>query len=87
MSDKKLEQIENKIDKLSDRLGSIDVTLAKQHESLKDHIRRTEILEDAIDPIQKHVLMVNSMTKIIGAVILAIGALEGIFAILTYLRK
>jgi hypothetical protein len=34
-------------------LHSIDTTLAAQHESIKDHIRRTELLEEAIEPLKK----------------------------------
>ncbi len=55
----------NKIDKIFDRLSSIDVTLAAQHESLKDHIRRTEILEEAFEPVKNHVSMVNGALKFI----------------------
>lgn len=87
MSEKKLEQIELKIDKLHDKINSIDVTLAKQHESLKDHIRRTEILEESLDPIQKHVLMTHAGLKIVSALVIALGCVEGLLALLNYLRK
>lgn len=66
MSQKKLEVIENKIDKMDLRLNSIDVTLASQHEVLKDHIRRTELLEVAVAPISKEVNMVHGALKFIG---------------------
>lgn len=33
-----------------DDLAAIKTTLAAQHETLKDHIRRTELLERAISP-------------------------------------
>lgn len=39
-----------KTDKILERLNSIDIILAKQHVTLKEHIRRTEILEEAIRP-------------------------------------
>jgi len=53
--DKKLDKIENKIDAIAHRINAIDVTLAAQHESLKDHIRRTELLEAQVEPIKEHV--------------------------------
>lgn len=53
--DKKLDRIENKLDAIALRVNNVDITLAAQHESLKDHIRRTEILEEEIKPIKAHV--------------------------------
>lgn len=64
--DKRLERIEAKIDDLNDHLGSIDVTLGQQHISLKEHIRRTSILEDEFKPIKKHVNMVEGGFKLLG---------------------
>lgn len=66
MSDDPIVRIENKIDKLSDRMSSIDVTLAAQHVSLKDHIRRTSLLEGAVIPMQAHVSRVEGAIKFIG---------------------
>jgi len=34
------ERIEKKVDKIGEDIGEIKVTLAAQHESLKDHMRR-----------------------------------------------
>lgn len=69
MAEDKLDRIENKIDKIVDRIGSIDVTVAKQQVSLDEHIARTNILEDEIRPIKKHVDIVNFLGKIALAVI------------------
>lgn len=66
MSTDKLERIEVKIDSLHDRLHNVDTTLAAQHVSLKEHIRRTGILEGQIEPIKKHVAMVEGALKVIG---------------------
>lgn len=38
-------RIEVKIDRIDDRLGGIDVTLARQSEQLGEHMRRTEAAE------------------------------------------
>lgn len=56
----------SKIDNILDRLNSIDTTLAAQHESLKDHMRRTELLENEVKPLQKHVSMVEGALKFLG---------------------
>ncbi len=85
--DDRLVRIEDKIDAVGQKIGSIDVTLASQHESLKDHMRRTELLEQSIEPIKKHVNMVSGALKLIG-LLATIGAIiEGIVALLTYLGK
>ncbi len=54
-----------KIDKVLERIGSIDVTLAEQHVVLKEHVRRTELLESALEPVKRHVNMVNGGVKLI----------------------
>jgi hypothetical protein len=42
--------LEVKVDKILDQVTEIKITLASQHEILKDHIRRTELLEKATSP-------------------------------------
>jgi endonuclease III len=67
-----------KMDKIFERLNSIDNTLAAQHETLKEHIRRTELLEKTIEPLKEQSSMVVGVFKFLGFLILAIGALEGL---------
>ena len=52
MSDEQLNKIEGKVDRLDEHLSRIDITLAAQHVSLKEHIRRTEILEQTVSPLK-----------------------------------
>lgn len=66
-----------KLDKIYDRLSSIDSTLSSQHEVLKEHIRRTEVLESEIKPVQRHVTMVEGAIKFIGLLALIVGLIEG----------
>lgn len=73
MKDDIAQRLEAKIDVIVDRIGSIDVTLVKQHESLKHHIKRTEILEQELRPIKKHVSTVSAIMKITGFMIGLIG--------------
>lgn len=65
MDDSKLEA---KLDKMTDHLSAIDVTLAKQAVSLDVHIRRTELLEAELKPIKKHVDMVNGGIKLLSVI-------------------
>lgn len=70
-------RIEDKLDKVVDHIASIEVTLAKQHTSLEEHIRRTNILESKVEPIEKHVNMVQGAIKLI----LILSAAAGILAV------
>ena len=49
MDDKLVDRLEEKLDKIVDKMGSIDTTLAGQHVQLTDHIRRTELLENKME--------------------------------------
>jgi predicted nuclease with TOPRIM domain len=82
MSDKKLERIEDKIDHIQEKISSIDVTLAKQHESLEIHIKRTNILEQKLEPVENHVVAVNTVLKVIGFSALALGIIEGVLKLI-----
>lgn len=81
MDDKRLERIEQKLDDSNDHLVSIDITLAAQHVSLKEHVRRTRLLEEAIVPIKKHVNMVEGAVKLlmtIGVILSALVAFKAL---------
>ncbi len=76
MDDKRLERIEDKIDSLVSKVASIDVTLAKQHESIKHHIKRTDLLEAEVKPIKTHVDRVSGAMKFLGLSAMLIGVYE-----------
>lgn len=45
----------DKLDKIADDIGAIKIVLTAQAGDIKEHIRRTNILEDAVRPlIQEH---------------------------------
>jgi tetrahydromethanopterin S-methyltransferase subunit G len=78
--DDRLDRIEQKLDKISDEITAIKVTLHGQHVSIQEHIRRTEIAEanlealrEQLDPIEKHVLYVNGFLKGLGVVSIVLG--------------
>lgn len=91
--DNKLDVIEKKIDQINDRLHATNITLAEQHMSLKEHMRRTELLEvglesyknimkETLKPIEKHVLLVNWGVKFI----VAVAAVAGFEKLAVFLR-
>lgn len=66
------DKFDKKLDKIIDKLASVDVTLAEQHISLREHIRRTELLEHRMEPVEKHVLGMIGARKSLGIVAAAI---------------
>lgn len=57
-----MEDILKKLDKIDEKLGSIDRTLIKQEENLKLHMYRTELAEANLILLRRHVD--NETTKI-----------------------
>jgi hypothetical protein len=78
MDDQKLERIELKLDKAADHLAAIDITLTAQHVSLDEHIKRSNMLEAKLIPVERHVWMVNGALKLLGAASLMVGLIEGL---------
>lgn len=79
MPDAQLDKIECKIDKIQEKMGAIDATLASQHEVLKDHTRRSlaseqaiSILAEKLQPVITHV----AIMKLCGKMILTIAGSE-----------
>lgn len=76
-------------DKISDRLSSIEQTQAVQHETLKDHTRRSLSNEELVQkyrdettqtlkPIQQHVAHVEFTLKLVGLVVAGLATVLGI---------
>jgi len=82
MSDK-IDRVLEKLDTLDGRVDNIDVTMAKQSVILDEHVRRTNILEEELRPIKKHVGMVNAIVKIL----IGVGGLVGFLATLKALLE
>lgn len=70
--EQRFDRIEDKLDSLDNKLDNIDKTLAVNTEQLSVHIKRTNLLEEhvlhsetKIIKIEKHVVVVNTIFKII----------------------
>lgn len=84
-----MNRLENKIDKIADIVTEIQVIQAKQEvnlanntESLVQHMRRTELLENRIEPIEGYVHNFKGILKFIGFVGLIVSIVAGIFKII-----
>lgn len=80
MSDSKA--ILEKLEKMDSRLDNIDITLAKQAKDLEYHIKRTDLLEDKLIPVEKHVSLVNTAFKVLLGLGTFIGFIVGIYSAL-----
>jgi archaellum component FlaC len=56
-----MDKIYDKLDKIEQRLGNMDVHFAVYNQELKTHIKRTELLEKEVAPIKKHVNRVETV--------------------------
>lgn len=70
-----LDKIEEKVDRIEEKISNIDVTLAKQAKDLEHHIYRTDLAEQNIElirqemqPVKKHVALMDASLKVIGAI-------------------
>jgi hypothetical protein len=73
----------SKLDRLDDRLDSVDKTLVRQEANLQEHMRRTDLNEIAIDkivkalePVKGHVDMMKGAGKLLvitGTVVAVVG--------------
>lgn len=87
MSDERLIRIEDKIDRLSESTASIDKTIAVQALQLKEHMRRTSLLEETIKPIVNHDAILMAALKL-GSMLVGIAAItEAVVILLQYIRK
>lgn len=64
-----LNKIEVKVDRLDERLDSIDKTLAINTEHLALHMARTEASEKRLAVVEKHVLSVNAVFKVVAGIV------------------
>lgn len=91
----KLDKLDDKIDKIEDKmseqsvvLGKQEITLSLNTESLQEHIRRTNILEEKVALVEHHVTRVETIGKTIGkiAAVLSI-VVSAIWTIFTFFVK
>lgn len=54
-----------KTEEILEKINSIDKTLVEQHVTLKEHVRRTELLETEMRPVKTHISRVEGALKIL----------------------
>jgi len=86
-----LKDIKDQLKEIVTAIGHINVTLGKQEVNIKHHIYRTDLAEENIklikldvEPIKKHVAMVEGVLKFFGVCALFIGMAAGIVKVLMF---
>lgn len=82
MPERKSDTIIKRLDCIDEKLKSIDITLAVNTQSLKDHMRRTELLEDEVEKNKKHRHRINGALALFGAVSVAGGIVVALVRLL-----
>ncbi len=79
-----LQLILDKLSSIDDRLNKIEETSARHDENLKEHMKRSDLLEknlnliesdldEKIEPIQKHINYVEGFFKLLGVIAVIVG--------------
>jgi hypothetical protein len=72
------DRLETKLDKIVDDVGEIKVHLGVYNVQLKEHMKRTELLEKKLEPVEKHVERLNGILKLIGVMAMIATIVEAI---------
>lgn len=73
-----LDKIQNRLDTISDDCSELKIISAKQEENLKEHMRRTEILEQQVVPLTEKSFELKGILKAAGFVVSALGVIGGL---------
>lgn len=80
----KLTSLEQSSSDIHKTLTAISVTIGKQEENIREHIRRTELLESSMQVVNRHVTVVEGIggiLKWIAALAAGVGAVTKFFKI------
>jgi len=82
--------IDKKVDEVKDKLHGIEVIQSRMESDLKYHIKRTDLLEEQVELVNKHIEPYNTFKVVFSAslklVPLIIGVAVGIFTILKFIK-
>lgn len=62
----RMDRIEKKLDSIDRNTARQDVTLQNQHQSLVEHIRRTDAIEIIVQKVVRHVSWVEGVVRFLG---------------------
>lgn len=83
----RVDRIEDKVDLIDSRLDSIDKTLIINTQSLQQHMKRSDALENIVLPMKAKWDMVEGALKFIGIVATIGGLAAALVEIIQFFRK
>jgi hypothetical protein len=75
---------DDKLDYVVEQIGGINKTLEFQSKQLETHIKRTEMLENRVVPIEDHVKFIQGLVKLS---LYAMSVVGVVVSVLKFLRK
>ncbi len=75
----KMNNMDEKLDKVLEHNKNTDVTLAIQAEQLKYHILRTDLLQKELEPLKEHTNMVRAIIKVVTVLFGSAGIIYSIY--------
>lgn len=68
--------------RIEDKIDKIAVEQAAQHETLKEHTKRSTMLEEDMKPLRKHVAQMQGAIKLVGLLGVVAAIIEAILMVL-----
>lgn len=78
------DRVYNKLEKIETHIASIDITLARNTDSLENHMARTLIIEKALFPIKRFWDFCTVLVQIIVFSGIVAAIIEGVVTLLSY---
>lgn len=69
-------RVEDKIDKIMEDVADIKITMARNTTSLEVHMKRSDLLEQKLVPVEQHVSMMNGALKLLGVILTVAAIIE-----------
>lgn len=72
MEDRRDNRLINKVDEIMEKLNVMTISIAKMEVDVAHHIKRTDLLEEQIEPMKKHANELSGVVKflkLLGAII------------------
>lgn len=86
-SDERFHRIEGKLDKVCEDMGEIKVILAAQHETLKEHHRRSEANEKSLQILNEERIRTRTRDRVILGILTLLASSEFLMQLLARLLK
>lgn len=76
MEDRRDNRLINKVDEIMEKLNVMTISIAKMEVDVAHHIKRTDLLEEQIEPMKKHANELSGVVKFLKLLGAIIGVIE-----------